>query len=253
MNTQTPENKHGDLPESAILCVVGARPNFMKIAPILRAMQAAMVPVILVHTGQHYDESMNDAFFRDLGIPQPDINLGVGSGSHTVQTAEIMLQFEPVLKDLCPKAVLVVGDVNSTIACSLVAAKQGVPIVHVEAGLRSYDRAMPEEINRILTDQLSDLLFVTEESGISNLAKEGIAREKVHFVGNVMIDSLFYSKQKAIPATEVLLKHGCNAEFGKQDYVLLTMHRPSNVDDEQTLRGIIAAIEKEGLCMVNKT
>src|SRR5262245_49411240 len=175
-----------------ILCVVGARPNFMKIAPVIRAMRAGLppLPLRLVHTGQHYDADMNEQFFQALGIPDPDVNLEVGSASHAVQTAEIMRRFEPVVDAEKPAAVLVVGDVNSTIACALVAAKKGIPVIHVEAGLRSYDRAMPEEINRVLTDQISDLLFTTEKSARENLLREGIAQERIHFVGNVMIDTL---------------------------------------------------------------
>ena len=184
-----------------ILCVVGARPNFMKIAPIMRALNApdSGLEGRLLHTGQHYDAAMKHAFFEQLDIPEPDIDMGVGSGSHAVQTAEIVLRFEPVLDDLQPDAVLVVGDVNSTIACALVAVKKEVPIVHVEAGLRSGDRAMPEEINRILTDQLSDQLFTTERSALANLQAEGIAAEKVHFVGNVMIDTLLHNLKGSSP------------------------------------------------------
>ena len=168
-------------PERTILCVVGARPNFMKIAPIMRALNAfgSGLEAKLLHTGQHYDAAMKKLFFDQLHIPQPDIDLGVGSGSHAMQTAEIMRRFEPVLEEVQPAAVLVVGDVNSTIACALVAAKREIPVVHVEAGLRSYDRRMPEEINRVLTDQISDLLFTTERSAESNLAREGIDRERI--------------------------------------------------------------------------
>src|SRR5688572_25427594 len=183
-----------------ILCVVGARPNFMKIAPVIRSMKSAVppLPVRLLHTGQHYDPEMNDQFFQALGIPNPDINLEVGSGSHAVQTAEIMRRFEPALDREQPAAVLVVGDVNSTIACALVAAKKGVPVIHVEAGLRSYDRTMPEEINRVLTDQISDVLFTTERSARENLLREGIAEAKIHFVGNVMIDTLRHNLTQAV-------------------------------------------------------
>ncbi len=181
-----------------IICVCGARPNFMKIAPLMKTfkLNGSFQP-LLVHTGQHYDEKMSKLFFDELGIPKPDINLEVGSGSHAVQTAEIMKKFEPVVLDFKPDYVLVVGDVNSTIACGLVAVKLGVKLIHVEAGLRSFDRAMPEEINRLLTDSISDLLFVTEQSGIDNLKKEGIDSDKVHFVGNVMIDTLMANLQKA--------------------------------------------------------
>ncbi|MHC4951961.1 MAG: UDP-N-acetyl glucosamine 2-epimerase, partial [Planctomycetota bacterium] len=181
-----------------IICVCGARPNFMKIAPIMRAFnQSGKFDTLLVHTGQHYDKKMSHLFFDELNIPKPDINLEVGSASHAVQTAEIMKRFEPVIQDFGPDYVLVVGDVNSTIACGMVAVKLGVKLVHVEAGLRSFDNAMPEEINRVLTDRISDLLFVTEKSGIDNLKNEGTADEKVHLVGNVMIDTLLSNKEKA--------------------------------------------------------
>ena len=181
-----------------IICVCGARPNFMKIAPIMRAFEAnGGFETLLVHTGQHYDENMSRLFFEELGIPKPDINLEVGSASHAVQTSEIMKRFEPIVLDFKPAYVLVVGDVNSTIACGLVAVKLGVKLIHVEAGLRSFDRTMPEEINRVLTDSISDLLFVTEQSGVDNLQNEGVNSDKVHFVGNVMIDTLMANKQKA--------------------------------------------------------
>jgi UDP-N-acetylglucosamine 2-epimerase (non-hydrolysing) len=224
---------HPSLPK--ILCVVGARPNFMKIAPIMAALRKPDfgLEAVLVHTGQHYDPSMNDSFFEDLGIPPPNINLEVGSSTHAVQTAEIMRRFEPVLDTEQPAAILVVGDVNSTIACALVAAKKGVPVVHVEAGLRSYDRDMPEEINRVLTDQISDLLFTTERSALDNLRREGIDAERVHFVGNVMIDSLMRSLEKATPSATTLASAGLSAP--EAGYALLTLHRPSNVDDPEVL------------------
>jgi UDP-N-acetylglucosamine 2-epimerase (non-hydrolysing) len=174
-----------------IICVCGARPNFIKIAAVLKALKKnGNFHILLVHTGQHYDENMSKLFFDDLNIPRPDINLEVGSETHAVQTAEIMKRFEPVVLDFRPDYVLVVGDVNSTIACGLVAVKLGVKLIHVEAGLRSFDWTMPEEINRILTDRISSLLFVTEQAGVDNLANEGIDAEKTHFVGNVMIDTL---------------------------------------------------------------
>src|SRR3954467_8811670 len=185
------------------LLIAGARPNFMKIAPIyaeMRRRSDSFLPKI-VHTGQHYDAAMSDAFFTDLGMPEPDIHLGVGSGSHAVQTARIMTAFEPVVLDEKPDWVLVVGDVNSTIACALVCAKLGVKVAHVEAGLRSRDRSMPEEINRILTDAISDLLMTTSEDADENLKAEGVGAEKIKFVGNVMIDSLFYNLKKAEDST----------------------------------------------------
>jgi len=181
-----------------IINVCGARPNFMKIAPLMAAYRRfPVIEPLLVHTGQHYDDNVSRLFFDDLGIPRPDINLEVGSASQAVQTAEIMKRFEPVVLDHRPAAVLVVGDVNSTIACALVAAKLGVKVVHVEAGLRSFDRSMPEEINRLLTDAISDLLFVSEPSGLKNLRAEGVPDEKVFFVGNVMIDALLSHRDRA--------------------------------------------------------
>lgn len=193
-----------------VICVVGARPNFMKMAPILRAFSnnQPAIPTLLVHTGQHYDRDMNDKLFEDLRLPHPDINLEVGSGSHAVQTAEVMRRFEPVLDEKKPSCVLVVGDVNSTLACTLVAVKKGIPVVHVEAGLRSYDRAMPEEINRILTDQVADILYTTERSATANLTREGISEERVRFVGNVMIDSLLNNREKARDPQETLRSCG---------------------------------------------
>jgi len=180
-----------------IVNIAGARPNFMKIAPIIRQMKAyPEIEAILVHTGQHYDRNMSDAFFKDLEIPVPDIHLEVGSGTHAVQTARIMERFERVLLKEKPDLVLVVGDVNSTLACALVACKLHIKIAHVEAGLRSFDRRMPEEINRVLTDQMSDFLFTTCESAKDNLLKEGILKQKIFFVGNIMIDSLLYNVDK---------------------------------------------------------
>lgn len=223
-----------------IICVCGARPNFMKIAPIMRAFrEKGNFQALLVHTGQHYDESMSRLFFEELDIPEPDINLEVGSSSHAVQTAEIMKRFEPVVQEFGPDYVLVVGDVNSTIACGLVAVKLGVKLIHVEAGLRSFDRTMPEEINRLLTDAISDLLFVTEQSGIDNLRNEGIDSEKVHFVGNVMIDTLLANREKA-SKSDVLERLGLSV--GK--YVVITLHRPSNVDDMERLGEIMTAFEE---------
>ncbi len=221
-----------------ILCVVGARPNFMKIAPLMRVLGApdSGLSASLVHTGQHYDAAMKHAFFEQLHIPEPDVDLEVGSGSHAQQTAQIMSRFEPVLLEQAPSAILVVGDVNSTIACALVAVKLGVPVVHVEAGLRSGDRGMPEEINRILTDQLSDLLFTTEAEAADNLAREGIDVDRVHFVGNVMIDTLRYNLGQAVPAGATL--GAADADFS-DDFGLLTLHRPSNVDEPAILRQLL--------------
>lgn len=230
-----------------ILCIVGARPNFMKIAPVMRAFAQpeSSLSARLLHTGQHYDAAMKHAFFEQLNIPEPDVDLGVGSGTHAQQTADIMKSFEPVLDASPPLAVLVVGDVNSTIACALVAVKKGIPVIHVEAGLRSGDRSMPEEINRILTDQLSELLFITEADARDNLALEGIASEKVHFVGNVMIDSLRYNLDKAVPAQTTLAKAGCaGVEGSSTEYGLVTLHRPSNVDDPIVLERLLRVLAK---------
>lgn len=211
----------------------------MKIGPVMRAFEAnGGFKTLLVHTGQHYDKNMSKLFFDELGITRPDINLEVGSGSHAVQTAEIMKRFEPVILDFKPDYVLVVGDVNSTIACGLVAVKLGVKLIHVEAGLRSFDRTMPEEINRFLTDSISDLLFVTEQSGVDNLKKEGVNSDKIHFVGNVMIDTLLANKEKA-EQSDILEKRGLK----KGNYAVITLHRPSNVDDMVNLEKIISAFE----------
>ena len=224
---------------SKIINVAGARPNFMKIAPLMAAFDVhPNMEAMLVHTGQHYDERMSDLFFRQLGIPQPDINLNVGSGSHAVQTAEIMRAFEPVVLEAKPDAVLVVGDVNSTIACGLVAVKLGVKLIHVEAGLRSFDRTMPEEINRVLTDAISDLLFCTEQGGVDNLRREGVPDEKVFLVGNVMIDTLLNNKAKA-DASAILTELGLTA--GR--FAVLTLHRPSNVDDPAVFSRLLDALE----------
>lgn len=230
-----------------LLCVVGARPNFMKMAPLLRAFGARrdLPRSILVHTGQHYDASLNDRLFADLGLPSPDVNLGVGSGSHASQTAEVMKRFEPVLDQFDPCCVLVVGDVNSTLACSLVAVKKGIPVAHVEAGLRSFDRAMPEEINRVLTDQIADLLYTTERSALENLLKEGIFAERVHFVGNVMIDALRETLPMAIEPGEVLAREGHDPELarGPAGYGLVTLHRPSNVDTLGDLTNVLEILK----------
>jgi UDP-N-acetylglucosamine 2-epimerase (non-hydrolysing) len=256
-----------------IMSIVGARPNFMKVASIARAVDKCNVvkghPKIvhtIVHTGQHYDEKMSDLFFNELEIPEPHYNLEVGSGSHALQTAQIMERFEPVLLTEQPDVLLVVGDVNSTIACALVATKiqyngassrKRPSIAHVEAGLRSLDRDMPEEINRILTDALSDLLFVTERDALVNLEHEGVSREKVHFVGNVMIDTLIRHKEKALRLNviEKILHQNCdNPKLKEQlqstrdrnglSYGLITLHRPSNVDTPDSLRPLMQSINK---------
>lgn len=223
-----------------IVTVVGARPNFMKIAPIMRALarRGPRVRQLLVHTGQHYDANMSQIFFDDLGLPAPDIHLAVGSGTHAWQTAQVMLRFEPVLVDFRPDWVVVPGDVNSTLACALVAGKLGVRVAHVEAGLRSGDRTMPEELNRILTDHLADLLFTTEPSGNAHLAQEGIPAAKVRYVGNVMIDSLVRLLPRAEAGWPALAERLALA----QQYVLVTLHRPSNVDDPATLAEILQAL-----------
>jgi UDP-N-acetylglucosamine 2-epimerase (non-hydrolysing) len=224
-----------------IINVVGARPNFMKVAPMVAAMKkrpTEFLPLV-VHTGQHYDASMSDAFFGDLDLPEPDVHLGVGSGSHAVQTAAVMERFEPVVLKEKPDWVIVVGDVNSTIACALVCVKLGIKVAHVEAGLRSRDRSMPEEINRLLTDQIADLLFTPSSDADENLLAEGIPVERIKFVGNIMIDSLFENleraRQKQIKATLGLKE---------REYAVLTLHRPSNVDDRETFVSILSALEK---------
>jgi UDP-N-acetylglucosamine 2-epimerase (non-hydrolysing) len=227
---------------SSIIAVVGARPNFMKIAPVMERLRASGVSVSLVHTGQHYDESMSDSFFRQLGIPEPDVDLEVGSATHAVQTGEIMLRFEPVLERFSPSAVIVVGDVNSTIACALVAAKREVPVVHVEAGLRSFDRTMPEEINRVLTDQLSEILFTTERGARENLRREGIGDEKIHFVGNVMIDCLLGHLDRAVSPRTTLQALGWEPLPEGAPYGVVTLHRPSNVDEPKKLRLLMATL-----------
>jgi len=229
-----------------VMCVVGARPNFMKMAPILQALAAHQppLPALLVHTGQHYDQDMNDKLFVDLRLPRPDINLGVGSGSHAVQTAEVMRRFEPALDEHKPSCVLVVGDVNSTLACTLVAVKKNVPVVHVEAGLRSYDRKMPEEINRVLTDQVADRLYTTERSAHANLHREGVPEERICFVGNVMIDSLLNNRSQARSAADTLRAGGHDPALlaQPQGYGVVTLHRPSNVDDAATLKTLLGVL-----------
>jgi UDP-N-acetylglucosamine 2-epimerase (non-hydrolysing) len=225
-----------------ILLVAGARPNFMKIAPVASALIAdGRLRGTILHTGQHYDREMSDLFFEQLKIPQPEIRLGVGSASHARQTAEIMTRLEPVLTERSPAAILVVGDVNSTIAAALVAVKLGVPVAHVEAGLRSFDRSMPEEINRILTDAISTWLFVTERSGMRHLAAEGVDEARVHFTGNVMIDTLMRCRERAarlrVPEAMGLTSKG---------YALMTLHRPSNVDAARQLDAMLQPIRELG-------
>jgi UDP-N-acetylglucosamine 2-epimerase (non-hydrolysing) len=223
-----------------ILAVVGARPNFMKVAPLIwEAQRRGGIAVRLVHTGQHYDAKMSQLFFEELRLPRPDVNLEVGSSSHAVQTAEVMKRFEPVVLEERPDLVLVVGDVNSTIACALTAAKLLIPVAHVEAGLRSFDRTMPEEINRILTDAVSDWLFVTESSGIENLRKEGVPDKRVFLVGNVMMDTLVACRPR-VDASAVLER--LSVQPGK--YAVLTLHRPANVDNPAMLDRLMGAIER---------
>lgn len=233
-------------PVGPVVAVVGARPNYMKMAPLLRAFaQRPRLPgVVLVHTGQHYDIAMNERLFADLDLPTPDINLEVGSGTHAIQTAEVMRRFEPVLDDLMPSCVVVVGDVNSTLACSLVASKKEIPIVHVEAGLRSFDRSMPEEINRILTDQLADVLYTTEREAAINLARENVDAERVQFVGNVMIDSLLHHRHHAVDPSETLSRAGVETRVALEPggFGVVTLHRPSNVDHPDALNESLAVL-----------
>src|SRR5882724_2440258 len=222
-----------------ILHIVGARPNFMKVAPIMWEM--AKYPQdfaqLLLHTGQHYDANMSQVFLDELELPHPEVNLEVGSGSHAWQTAQVMLRFEPVVLDYKPDWVIVVGDVNSTLACALVCSKLAIPVAHVEAGLRSFDRTMPEEINRLLTDQIADLLLTPSPEANENLLAEGITPEKIHFVGNVMIDTLIRLLPKAEQRWPAL-----SARLARNRYVLVTLHRPSNVDEADTLTEIMAAL-----------
>jgi len=217
-----------------VVHVVGARPNFMKAAPVINALQGkAGVTQILIHTGQHFDVNMSDVFFQQLGMPAPDVNLGVGSGTHAKQTAEVMIRLEPVLAENSPDCVVVYGDVNSTAAAALVCAKLGIRVAHVEAGLRSFDRTMPEEINRVVTDQLADLLFTPSQDGDENLRREGIAAEKIFRVGNVMIDSLV----RLLPIALLSGRDGF-----PEKYALVTLHRPSNVDDSSGLTRIFESL-----------
>jgi UDP-N-acetylglucosamine 2-epimerase (non-hydrolysing) len=223
-----------------VLAVVGARPNFVKIAPILAELaEYPYVSTTLVHTGQHYDAQMSDAFFANLEIPRPDVNLKVQSSSAVTQIADIMTRLEPVLDRARPDVVVVVGDVNSTVAAALTAVKLGRPVAHVEAGLRSFDRSMPEEVNRVLTDSVSDLLFTTEPAANDNLAREGVSGDRIHFVGNVMIDTLFRYRERA-RESDVLPRLRLHAG----SYAALTLHRPSNVDDEGTLGMLLGAVAR---------
>ena len=239
----TPAPTAASMAPAPILCVVGARPNYMKMAPLLRALaqRAGSPPVVLVHTGQHYDPALNERLFEALGLRAPDVNLEVGSASHAVQTAEVMRRFEPVLEAHRPALVVVVGDVNSTLACALVAAKRGVPVAHVEAGLRSGDRTMPEEINRVLTDQLSDWLYTTEPDALGNLLREGIDPARIVFTGNLMIDSLHHALPSAVAPRRVLEDAGLDAMpfLDAEGYALVTLHRPSNVDDAGVLDHVV--------------
>ena len=224
-----------------VILVVGARPNFMKIAPIHAELERRGIAQILLHTGQHYDENMSKVFFDDLGMPQPDIYLGIGSGSHATQTAKVMVEFEKVCKEHKPSMVVVVGDVNSTVACSMVCAKEWIPCAHVEAGLRSFDREMPEEINRLITDAIADYLLTPSPDGDENLRKESVAEERIKRVGNVMIDSLFNNLERAKEST---IHTELNIEKG--NYGVLTLHRPSNVDEKEAFTQILDALEEIG-------
>jgi UDP-N-acetylglucosamine 2-epimerase (non-hydrolysing) len=222
-----------------ILAVAGARPNFMKIAPLMKelAKRPSRFEPILIHTGQHYDKTMSDSFFRDLGIPEPDVNLGVGSGSHGEQTAQVLVKIEQLLVERKPHVVLVVGDVNSTLAATLAAVKMHIPVAHVESGLRSWDREMPEEINRVLTDSVSHWLFTTEAAAEANLLREGVPAEKIHFVGNVMIDTLLAHRERAL-TLDTIERLG----LSPQGYAVLTLHRPSNVDSPDQLRDLFEVL-----------
>ena len=230
---------HRKDPMNRIYIIVGARPNFMKAAPVLEQlhMRHPEWDVRLIHTGQHYDEKLSDLFFRQLGMPIPDINLNIGSASHAVQTARIMMALETQFSEHPPDLVMVFGDVNSTLAAALVASKLGIPIAHIEAGLRSFDRTMPEEINRLLTDTISDLLFTTEASAQTNLVREGIPAEKIFFVGNTMIDTLLKHRAHALA-----LDMPARFQVVPQRYAVVTLHRPSNVDDNQLLQQIVASL-----------
>lgn len=224
-----------------ILNIVGARPNFMKIAPIMEQMKASSkITPVLLHTGQHYDQNMNDVFFDQLGIPRPDIELEVGSGGQAWQISETIRKIDPVLETESPDAVLVVGDVNATVACALAATYRKIPVIHVEAGLRSFDWNMPEEVNRVVTDRLSDLLFTTEPSARENLLKEGTPPEKIQFVGNVMVDTLLKHRKNAVQTSRILDQ----LQLLSGEYVVMTLHRPSNVDGKEVFAGILKAVRQ---------
>ncbi|MGC4003412.1 MAG: UDP-N-acetylglucosamine 2-epimerase (non-hydrolyzing) [Pirellulales bacterium] len=226
-----------------LACIAGARPNFMKIAPLVRAFDAAGLAPYVIHTGQHYDDKMSDSFFRDLRIPEPRVNLGVGSGTHVQQIAGVMLKLEEQFSKERPRAIVVVGDVNSTVAAAITGVKMGIPVAHVEAGLRSRDREMPEETNRVLTDAISTWLFTSEPAGTANLLAEGVCETKIHHVGNVMIDTLL-ENLKAARATKAYERFGVD----RKKYAVLTLHRPSNVDGSERLGSILRSITK-----LNKT
>lgn len=224
-----------------ILNIVGARPNFMKMAPIMEHMKASpKITPVLLHTGQHYDQNMNDVFFDQLGIPRPDIELEVGSGDQALQVSETIKKFDPVLEKESPDAILVVGDVNATVACALAASYRKIPVIHVEAGLRSFDWNMPEEINRVVTDRLSELLFITEPSGRENLLKEGTPPEKIQFVGNVMVDTLLKHRESATQTSRILDQ----LQLEPGGYAVMTLHRPSNVDQKDVFAGILKAVHQ---------
>ena len=227
-----------------VILVVGARPNFMKIAPLHAELARRDIRQILLHTGQHYDENMSQVFFDDLGMPEPDIYLGIGSGSHATQTATVMVEFEKVCKEHNPSMVVVVGDVNSTVACSMVCAKEWIPCAHVEAGLRSFDRQMPEEINRLITDAIANILLTPSPDGDENLRNEGVSEDRIIRVGNIMIDSLFNNLERC----KTSMIHS-ELDLEKGNYGVVTLHRPSNVDDELAFAGIIKALEEIGSCI----
>ncbi len=249
--THTPNNATLGKQTKKWVLVAAARPNFMKIAPLMRAIathnreNGNNIKPFLVHTGQHYDDNMSDAFFRDLKIPRPDVHLGIGSGTHAQQTGHVMIAFEQVLLAEKPDLVIVVGDVNSTLACALTAVKMHTPVAHVEAGLRSFDRTMPEEINRIVTDAVADYLFTPSPDGDENLLREGVPKEKIYLVGDIMIDTLLFNLEQA-KETDILQRLGLQGPNEKETrnngirpYALLTLHRPSNVDDPQTFGRIL--------------